>query len=103
TIMARSTEIGVMKLVGATNGFIRWPFFIEGFLHGVVGALIQIGLLSVGCYYCLNNFSGQPTFNFIVLLPFNPFIWQLMIIIVDFGAVIGMWGSVMSIRKFLKV
>lgn len=103
TIMARSTEIGVMKLVGATNGFIRWPFFIEGLLLGVLGAIIPIGLISSGYYYVVKNFSGQTSFYFIELLPFNPFIWQLMIIIVAFGAVIGMWGSVMSIRKFLKV
>ena len=103
TIMARSTEIGVMKLVGATNAFIRWPFFIEGLLLGVLGSIIPIGLISSGYYYVVKNFSGQTSFYFIELLPFNPFIWQLMVIIIAFGAIIGMWGSVMSIRKFLKV
>lgn len=103
TIMARSTEIGVMKLVGATNGFIRWPFFIEGLLLGVLGSIIPIGLISTGYYYVVKNFSGQTSFYFIELLPFSPFIWQLMAIVLAFGAIIGMWGSVMSIRKFLKV
>ena|SRR5690625_318682 len=103
TIMNRSTEIGVMKLVGATNGFIRWPFFIEGLLLGVLGALIPIGLISSGYYYIVNNFSGQTSFYFIELLPFNPFIWQLSGIILLFGAFIGVWGSVNSVRKFLKV
>ncbi len=103
TIMNRSTEIGVMKLVGATNGFIRWPFFIEGLLLGVLGALIPIGLISSGYYYIVNNFSGKTSFYFIELLPFNPFIWQLSGIILLFGAFIGVWGSVNSVRKFLKV
>lgn len=103
TIMARSKEIGVMKLVGATNGFIRWPFFIEGFLFGVLGSIVPIALIATGYYYVVNNISGKTGFYFVDLLPFNPFIWQLSGIIVLFGALIGMWGSVMSIRKFLKV
>jgi len=103
TIMARSTEIGVMKLVGATNSFIRWPFFVEGFLLGILGSIIPIGVIAAGYYYLIENISGKTGFYFVDLLPFNPFIWQLSAIIILFGGVIGMWGSVMSIRKFLKV
>src|SRR5699024_11319130 len=100
-IMARSTEIGVMKLVGATNAFIRWPFFIEGLLLGVLGSIIPIGLISSGYYYVVKNFSGQTSFYFIELLPFNPFIWHLMVIIIAFGVFFGMWGSVMCMSTFL--
>jgi len=103
TIMARSTEIGVMKLVGATNGFIRWPFFIEGLLLGIFGAILPIGVIAGSYYYIVNHISGKTAFYFIELLPFNPFIWQLSLIILIFGALIGVWGSVMSVRKFLKV
>lgn len=103
TIMARSSEIGVMKLVGATNGFIRWPFFVEGLLLGVLGAIIPVGLIATAYHYVVNNFSGKTTFYFVELLPFNPFIWQLTVIIILFGAFIGVWGSIMSVRKFLKV
>lgn len=103
TIMARSEEIGIMKLVGATNSFIRWPFFIEGFLLGVLGSLIPITVLSVGYSYAYNTLVGQTSFPFVQLLPLNPFLWQLSLIIVLVGAVIGMWGSGMSVRKFLKV
>lgn len=103
TIMARSTEIGIMKLVGATNGFIRWPFFIEGMLLGILGSIIPIGLIMSGYYYLDTNIRDQITLSFIDLLPFNPFAWQLSAIILVIGTFIGMWGSVMSIRKFLKV
>ncbi|WP_164668099.1 permease-like cell division protein FtsX [Virgibacillus doumboii] len=103
TIMARSKEIGIMKLVGATNGFIRWPFFIEGMLLGVLGAIIPISLVLGGYYYLENSISGQITYDFVELLPFNPFAWQLSLIILVIGAFIGVWGSVMSVRKFLKV
>lgn len=103
TIMARSREIGIMKLVGATNGFIRWPFFIEGMLLGILGSIIPISGI-VGSYYYLDTYiSGKINFDFVKILPFNPFAWQLSIIILAIGALIGIWGSVMSVRKFLKV
>ncbi|MBM7600552.1 cell division transport system permease protein [Virgibacillus halotolerans] len=103
TIMARSREIGIMKLVGATNGFIRWPFFVEGLLLGVIGSIIPIGVVLGGYDYLEKVVSGQNKYAFVDILPFNPFAWQLSLIILAIGALIGTWGSVMSIRKFLKV
>ncbi|MFC2947251.1 permease-like cell division protein FtsX [Virgibacillus sediminis] len=103
TIMARSREIGIMKLVGATNGFIRWPFFIEGLLLGVLGSIIPIAVIMTGYYFLDNNLSDKISFSFVEILPFNPFAWQLSLIIFVIGATIGVWGSVMSVRKFLKV
>ncbi|GAB4072930.1 permease-like cell division protein FtsX [Barrientosiimonas marina] len=103
TIMARSNEIGIMKLVGATNGFIRWPFFIEGALHGLLGSIIPIAVVLTGYSYLENTISDQITYSFVDILPFDPFAWQLSIIILLIGMVIGVWGSGMSIRKFLKV
>lgn len=103
TIMARSQEIGIMKLVGATNSFIRWPFFVEGFVLGIIGALIPIALIGASYKYLLNNFSGKTDYEFIQLLPMNPFMWQLSAGIIGIGIFIGVWGSVMSVRKFLKV
>ncbi|GAB3802821.1 permease-like cell division protein FtsX [Virgibacillus kimchii] len=103
TIMARSKEIGIMKLVGATNSFIRWPFFIEGLLLGVLGSIIPISLVLGGYYYIDTNISERINYSFVELLPFNPFAWQLSLIILIIGAFIGIWGSVMSVRKFLKV
>lgn len=103
TIMARKTEIGIMKLVGATNGFIRWPFFVEGMLLGILGSLIPITLILVGYHYIDTNIRQKIPFDFIDLLPFNPFAWELSLIILLIGTVIGVWGSVMSVRKFLKV
>src|SRR5699024_6703724 len=103
TISTRSTEIGVMKLVGATNSFNRLPMFVAGFLFGILGSIIPIGVITAGYYYLIENISGKTGFYFVDLLPFNPFIWQLSGIIILFGGLIGMWGSVMSIRKFLRV
>ncbi|CQR46452.1 Cell division protein FtsX [Paraliobacillus sp. PM-2] len=103
TIMARSKEIGIMKLVGATNWFIRWPFFVEGLLLGVLGSILPIIILLTGYYYLANSTNALDQFSFVTLLDFNPFAWQLAAIILFIGAAIGVWGSVMSVRKFLKV
>ncbi|MFD1020325.1 permease-like cell division protein FtsX [Thalassobacillus hwangdonensis] len=103
TIIARKREIGIMKLVGATNNFIRWPFFIEGLILGVLGSIIPIAAVVSGYYYVYYNLRDRIQFEFIQLLPFNPFALQLSLLILGIGAFIGVWGSVMSVRKFLKV
>ncbi|PAD22780.1 permease-like cell division protein FtsX [Terribacillus saccharophilus] len=103
TIIARSREIGIMKLVGATNSFIRWPFFIEGLLLGVLGAIVPVALVLGGYYYLSNNLTDNISIGFVEILPYAPFAFQLAGILLAIGAVIGVWGSVMSVRKFLKV
>lgn len=103
TIMNRSKEIGIMKLVGATNGFIRWPFFIEGLLLGVFGSIIPISMILFGYSSLEKLLTDQIHFRMIELLPYSPFAWQLSLVILAIGTFIGVWGSVMSVRKFLKV
>ncbi|WP_062050171.1 permease-like cell division protein FtsX [Bacillus sp. JCM 19034] len=102
TIVARKREIQIMKLVGATNGFIRWPFFVEGVLLGVIGAIIPIALIGVGYYYLVEQFGGQVELLF-SLLPVFPIVWQIGLLLLLIGVFIGIWGSMMSVRKFLKV
>ncbi|MBO8164342.1 MAG: ABC transporter permease [Brevibacillus sp.] len=102
TIVARRREIEIMKLVGATNWFIRWPFFIEGLIMGVSGALIPIILLSVGYYFLLEAARTTPIFAD-TLLPLFPLVYQVALILVAIGAFIGIWGSLVSVRRFLRV
>jgi cell division transport system permease protein len=103
TIIARRKEIEIMKLVGATNSFIRWPFFIEGLLMGVSGAVIPIILLLTGYNYLLQLIQVDLSLYFLDLLPFDPLAWQLTLVLLGIGAFIGIWGSMMSVRRFLKV
>ncbi|GCD81178.1 permease-like cell division protein FtsX [Parageobacillus thermoglucosidasius] len=103
TIFARRREIEIMRLVGATNGFIRWPFFLEGLWLGVIGAIFPIVSILVVYYNIYKFLEPKITVPFIELLPLNPFMWQISLILLIFGACIGVWGSMMSVRRFLKV
>lgn len=104
TIIARRSEIEIMRLVGATNSFIRWPFFLEGLFLGVLGSIIPIAIV-VSTYALLFD-SVQPdlakTYKTFELLPVFPFTLQLSLLLVLIGACIGVWGSMISMRKFLK-
>ncbi|WP_096202451.1 permease-like cell division protein FtsX [Bacillus sp. FJAT-45350] len=103
TIVARKREIQIMKLVGATNGFIRWPFFIEGLLLGVIGALIPILVIFFGYTYIFDYLGSRIELMFFELIPIFPSVYQIGGILILIGAFIGIWGSMMSVRKFLKV
>ncbi|MBA2875783.1 permease-like cell division protein FtsX [Thermaerobacillus caldiproteolyticus] len=103
TIFARRREIEIMRLVGATNGFIRWPFFLEGLWLGVIGAVVPVVSLSFVYYNIYEFVKPRLAVPFMQLLPFNPFMWQISAVLLLLGACIGVWGSMMSVRKFLKV
>ena len=103
TIYARRTEIEIMKLVGATNWFIRWPFLLEGLFLGVIGSILPIALILTAYNSALSVLNEKLTGTIFEMLPYNPFVFQLSALLLLIGAVIGMWGSVMSVRRFLKV
>jgi cell division transport system permease protein len=103
TIIARRREIKIMRLVGATNSFIRWPFFLEGLWLGILGSILPIILISIAYYRAYDYINPRLEGSFIQILPFSPFVYQLSGILILMGAIIGVWGSVMSVRKFLKV
>ena len=103
TIFARRREIEIMKLVGATNWFIRWPYFLEGLWLGLFGSFLPVLMIGISYYYAHDYLSEKLKGNFIQLLDFSPFIYQVSGLLILMGAFIGIWGSVMSVRKFLKV
>ncbi len=100
TIFARRKEIEIMKLCGATNWFIRWPFLIEGLLIGLFGSILPILALGIGYDYLLKNVSGVMLFSF---APFDPLIYSVSGLLIGIGALIGMLGSVLSISRFLRI
>ncbi|RHW37356.1 ABC transporter permease [Neobacillus notoginsengisoli] len=103
TIIARRREIQIMRLVGATNAFIRWPFFLEGLWLGILGSVIPIILLSIAYYHAYAYLAPLLEGHFIQIHPFDPFMYQVSGVLVLMGALIGIWGSTMSVRKFLRI
>ncbi|SFB21710.1 MULTISPECIES: permease-like cell division protein FtsX [unclassified Bacillus (in: firmicutes)] len=103
TIIARRKEIEIMRLVGATNAFIRWPFFLEGLWLGILGSVVPILLVSTAYYYAYDYLEPKLRGNFMQLIEYSPFVYQLSGLLILMGALIGVWGSMMSVRKFLKV
>jgi cell division transport system permease protein len=101
--MSRQREIQIMRLVGAKNGYIRWPFFLEGAWVGLIGAIIPS--LLVAFVYQIAYFGLQKTLAQSNLYLLNPdvFIPQIIILMVVVGVAIGSVGSIISMRRFLKI
>lgn len=102
TIISRQREIQIMRLVGAKNGYIRWPFFLEGGWIGLIGSLIPVALMVFGyqkVYEILNPILLRS--NYSMVKP-GDFSLQISLVLVAVGFVIGSLGSVLSMRRFLK-
>lgn len=100
-VYARRKEIGVMKFVGATDWFIRWPFIFEGIIIGIIGALLAFGLVSWGYVALLGGVGmGIDMFTF---KAYGDVVWMMLGMFVGIGAIIGALGSAFSIRKHLDV
>lgn len=99
----RREEIAIMKMCGATNAFVRWPFIFEGLILGLVGALLAF-FLQWGVYVLVGNaISGSDTIGLIRTLPFQPMALRVLGVFILTGFVVGAGGSVVAIRKFLQV
>lgn len=102
-VFARRREINVMKFVGATDWFIRWPFVIEGIIIGIIGGLIAFGLISWGYIAVLGSIGATFEMDMFQFVPYQT-IWHLLLAsFVALGAVIGAIGSGFSIRRHLHV
>ena len=107
TVFARRKEINIMKYVGATNGFIRWPFFVEGTSVGLISGLLAAGLV-IGAYALVVNRVGAmsgfwgPILGSCLLSVGQ--VWPAVLgAFLIFGVVIGSIGTATSIRKYLEV
>ena len=100
-ILARRKEIAIMRLVGASNGFIRGPFLMEGALHAIIGSLLAVGVLELLRNFALPKLQGALRF-----LPFDASLQTFLAIyaaLVVAGLVIGLIGSALAMRRYLKV
>ena len=103
TTFDRRDEIAIMKMVGATNGFIRWPFVYEGFMLGLLSSVVAFLLLLLVYASVAKSINAADTLQFLRTVAFSE-IWRPVAL--SFGAagiVIGVGGSLTAIRKFLQV
>lgn len=101
TVFARRKELQVMKLVGATDWFVRWPFFLEGLILGTLGAVIA----SLGVYFGYASFVTEftPEVAFLDLITDPMAVYKVLVKLLAGGAVVGALGSLISMQRFLKV
>ncbi len=103
TTFDRRDEIAIMRMVGATNGFIRWPFVYEGLLLGLSGAVIAFGLQWLLYEAMVQGVETSDTMQLLRLVPFSD-LWPLVAVaFLVVGLLVGVGGSLMAIRKFLRV
>jgi len=103
TIYARQDEIGIMRLVGASNTSIRLPFIIEGLFLGLLGAVVPIILVVYGYSSLYTNLNGQLFSPIIRLIEPEPFVYTISSYLLGLGMLIGMIGSSRAVRRYLKI
>jgi len=105
TVHARRKEISIMKYVGATNSFIRWPFIVEGIIIGVIAAMLSILLLGLLYNFATEKILESSVTNMIPisLLSFTDIFSLVVTVYLLLGIGIGALGSIISMRKYLEV
>lgn len=103
TIFSRKREIEIMRLVGASNMSIKQPFVIEGLCLGFLGSVIPVLVTIYGYSVLYKHFNGQLFSPFFKLVPAEPFMYYIALILMGLGIVIGMFGSYKAVRKYLKI
>lgn len=102
SIHSRMYEIQIMRTIGATNGFIRSPFMVEGVLIGFIGSLLPIGISVFGYKYLYESLNGVLLSNIFELRPVFPFVFQLSYLLILLGVSVGLVGSFISVSRYLR-
>lgn len=101
-IYSRNTEIAIMRNVGASNGFIRLPFMIEGMIIGVIGSIVPILIAIFGYEYLYESMNGMFLISMFQMQPINPFSYQVSLILLCTGVLVGWFGSALAVGKYLR-
>ena len=99
----RKDEISIMKMVGATNGFIRLPFVVEGFLLGMLGAALAFAVEWLMYDALVMRLEAVDTLKLFSFVPFTELLWPMVAVFTGAGLFVGVVGSWTSIRKFMDV
>ena len=99
----RREEIAIMRMVGATKGFIRLPFVVEGLVLGALGGAVAYGLVALVYHLATQKLLAAMAFGFVVLVPFSTVALPLLGVFLGVGILVGVLGGVSAIRNYLKV
>ena len=103
TIQSRRREIEIRRLVGASNTFIKQPFFFEGIILGFLGSIIPVGVCCYGYSYLYKKLGGKVFTEIITLVKPAKIIYIVMLALVVIGVCVGAFGSYRAVRKYLKI
>lgn len=102
TILSRQREIQIMRLVGAKNGYIRWPFFLEGGWIGLIGAIIPVLILTFGYQEMFQVLNPSLLRSHYSMIQPQDIVWKINALMAGIGIIIGSLGAIISMRRFLK-
>lgn len=103
TIFARKSEIEIMRLVGTSNFVIKLPFVIEGLFLGIIGSIIPMVTTIWGYIFAFDKLEGHLFTNYIKMITPIPFVFYASITLLVIGGIVGMFGSYITVRKYLKI
>lgn len=103
TISNRKKQIEIMRLVGASNFYIKTPYFFEGLLLGILGSIIPIFVCCYGYIYIYNKFGGIMFTDIIKLVKPELVIFDIVILVLAIGIFVGAFGSYRAVRRYLKI
>lgn len=103
TIFSRRNEINIMRLVGTSNFAIKLPFLFEGLFLGVIGSLIPIVITIVGYTYFYESMGGVVLSNLVELATPSSIVYGTAFVLLVIGSIVGMFGSLRAVRKYLKI
>lgn len=103
TIFSRRREIDIMRLVGASNINIKIPFMLEGLFLGLLGSILPIIITTYGYVAIYDKLDGQVFSAVIKLVEPTPFIYEISVLLIIIGMLVGMFGSWRAVKKYLKI
>ena len=106
TIFSRRNEIDIMRLVGTSNSVIKLPFLIEGFLLGLIGAILPVLITIFGYDYAYSNLSAAGLNNILKVISLvqpSEIVYYVSLVLLVIGAIVGMFGSVRAVKKHLTI
>lgn len=103
TIFSRKNEIGIMRLVGTSNTVIKLPFIFEGFILGLIGAIIPIVITIFGYTYFYDVLGGKIYTDLLMMVKPSEIVYVSSFVLAIIGSLVGVFGSIKAVRRYLKV